>query len=133
MSTGKPRVVKDYDKLDVSIQEQIKLEYPFGFEENLVTFTNAEGKRVSALPFETADRYYLVRMTVAEAQAIIEDDDDYDEDGNLTDEAREEIEDRLDEDVAGDELPEDVDDSDDSDPIEEDVDDEDDDDDDDKG
>lgn len=132
MSTGKPRVVKDYDKLDVSIQEQIKLEYPFGFEENLVTFTNAEGKRVSALPFETADRYYLVRMTVAEAQAIIEDDDDYDEEGNLTDEAREEIEDRLDEDVAGDELPEDVDDSDDSDPIE-DADEEDDDDDDDKG
>ena len=98
MSTGKPRVVKDYDKLDVSIQEQIKLEYPYGFEDNLVTFTNAEGKRVSALPFETTDKYYLVRMTVAEAQAIIEEDDDYDEEGNLTDEAREDIEDRLDDD-----------------------------------
>lgn len=96
MSTGKPRVVKDYDKLDVSIQEQIKLEYPYGFEDNLVTFTNAEGKRVSALPFETTEKYYLVRMTVEEAQAIIEDDDDYDEDGNLTDEAREDIEDRMD-------------------------------------
>lgn len=104
MSTGKPRVVKDYDKLDVSIQEQIKLEYPYGFEDNLVTFTNAEGKRVSALPFETADKYYLVRMTVEEAQAIIEDDDDYDEDGNLTDEAREEIEDRLDEEDEVDEV-----------------------------
>lgn len=97
MSTSKPRIVKDYDKLDSLVQEQIKLEYPHGFEENLVKFTNAEGNRVSALPFETDDRYYLVRMTIEEAQAIIEDDDDYDEDGNLTDEAREEIEERLDE------------------------------------
>lgn len=96
MSTSKPRIVKDYDKLDTIVKEQIKLEYPYGFEDNLVKFTNAEGKRVSALPFETEDKYYLVRMTIEEAQAIIEDDDDYDEDGNLTDEAREGIEERLD-------------------------------------
>lgn len=97
MSTSKPRIVKDYDKLDSLVQEQIKLEYPYGFEDHLVKFTNAEGKRVSALPFETEEKYYLVRMTVEEAQAIIEDDDDYDEDGNLTDEAREDIEERIDE------------------------------------
>ncbi|MBI1288955.1 MAG: hypothetical protein GC178_15415 [Flavobacteriales bacterium] len=96
MSNGKPRIVKDYDKLDDGVKEMIKLHYPFGFEDNLVSFTNAEGKKVSALPFETDDRYYLVRMTVAEAQSIIEDDDDYDEDGNLTDEAREEYEDKYD-------------------------------------
>lgn len=96
MSNGKPRIVKDYDKLDDSVKEMIKLHYPFGFEDNLVSFTNAEGKKVSALPFETDDRYYLVRMTVAEAQSIIEDDDDYDEDGNLTDEAREEYEEKYD-------------------------------------
>jgi hypothetical protein len=51
---------------------------------------------VSALPFETDEKYYLVRMTMAEAQAIIEDDDDYDDEGNLTDEAKEDIEDRQD-------------------------------------
>lgn len=96
MSSSKPRVVKDYDSLDTNIQEQIKLEYPYGFEDNLVSFTNAAGQRVSALPFETDEKYYLVRMTMAEAQAIIEDDDDYDDEGNLTDEAKEEIEDRQD-------------------------------------
>lgn len=101
MSNGKPRIVKDYDKLDDAVKEMIKLHYPFGFEDNLVSFTNAEGKKVSALPFETDDRYYLVRMTVAEAQSIIEDDDDYDEDGNLTDEAREEYEDKYDDEVEG--------------------------------
>lgn len=94
--TTKPRVVKDYDKLDDSVKEMIKLNYPFGFEDNLVTFVNAEGRKVSALPFETEDKYFLVRMTVEEAMSIIEDDDDYDEDGNLTDEAREEYEEKYD-------------------------------------
>lgn len=114
MSNGKPRIVKDYDKLDDSVKEMIKLHYPFGFEDNLVSFTNAEGKKVSALPFETDDRYYLVRMTVAEAQSIIEDDDDYDEDGNLTDEAREEYEEKYD-DVAEVEGTEEVEDTEDED------------------
>lgn len=88
--SSKPRVIKDFDKLDVAIQEQIKLEYPEGFEDNLIYFTNKEGKRVSALPFETEEKYYLVRMTIEEAQQIIEDDDDYDEDGNLREEIKEE-------------------------------------------
>ena len=79
----KPRIVKDYDKLDVVIQEQIKLTYPLGFHESLITFKNAEGRFVSALPFETEDRYYLVRMTRAEAMDIVEDDDDYNDDGEL--------------------------------------------------
>ncbi len=94
--SSKPRVVKDYDKLDDNVKEMIKLNYPFGFEDNLVTFVNAEGNKVSALPFETDDRYYLVRMTVRQAQSIIEDDEDYDEEGNLTDEAREEYADKYD-------------------------------------
>jgi hypothetical protein len=125
MSTGKPRVVKDYDKLDKQIQEQIKLEYPYGFEDNLIKFTNAEGKRVSALPFEAEDKYYLVRMTIEEAQAIIEDDDDYDDEGNLTDEAREGIEDRMDDVEIEGEAEEEVEESDDADSDEDDGDDED--------
>ena len=92
MNPNKPRVIKDYDKLDPEIQEKIKLEYPSGYSENLIYFTNKEGKRVSALPFETDDKYYLVRMTVYEAEKIIEDDDDYDSTGSLKDSAKEEYE-----------------------------------------
>lgn len=95
----KPRIVKDYDKLDTAVQEMIKLNYPFGFEDHIITFNNAEGKRVSALPFETEDKYYLIRMTVEQAVEIIEEDDDYDDEGNLTDDAKEEYEDRIDEDL----------------------------------
>lgn len=90
----KKRVIKDYEKLTEEIREQIKLTYPSGYSQNLIKFTNKDGKRVSALPFETDDTYYLVRMTVHEAEAIIEDDDDYDDDGMLRDESREEYEDK---------------------------------------
>ncbi len=89
MNPNKPRVIKDYDKLDPEIQERIKLEYPSGYSENLIYFTNKDGKRVSALPFETDDKYYLVRMTVYEAERIVEDDDDFDSTGSLKDSAKE--------------------------------------------
>ena len=81
----KKRIVKDYDALPEEIVARIKAEYPYGFEDNLVKFTNKDGNLVSALPFETEEIYYLIRMTVSEARQIIEDDDDYDDDGNLRD------------------------------------------------
>ena len=104
---SKPRVVKDYDKLDEAIQEQIKLNYPYGFDRHLITFKNAEGKFVSALPFETDDRYYLVRMTKETAREIIEQDEDYDDDGILKDEVKEEYEEKYD-DLGGDDDFEDI-------------------------
>ena len=96
MLMSKPRVIKDFEKLDESIQEQIKLQYPYGFEKNLLTFKNMEGKLTSALPFETDDRYYLIRMTRAEAQDIIEGDDDYNESGNLKKDVKESYNDKYD-------------------------------------
>ena len=92
--SSKPRVVKDYEKLDSDIQEQIKLMYPYGFAKHLIQYKNADGKFVSALPFETDDRYYLVRMTLIEARQIIEDDDDYDESGELKESVKEEYEEK---------------------------------------
>ena len=92
--TTKPRVIKSYEKLDEAVLEQIKLAYPAGFAKHLIRFTDANGRLTSALPFETDDRYYLVRMTKAEAADIIADDDDYDDEGNLLDDVRDEYEDK---------------------------------------
>ena len=94
MTNSKPRIIKDYEKLDESIKEQIKLVYPNGFSQRLISFTNKDGLLVSALPFETDDKYYLVRMTSQEAIDIISEDDDYDDDGTLKDESREAYEDK---------------------------------------
>ena len=43
MNNNKPRLVKDYDKLNEAVQEQIKLVYPHGFTKYLITFINKEG------------------------------------------------------------------------------------------
>ncbi|MDX1684748.1 MAG: hypothetical protein R3275_05880 [Saprospiraceae bacterium] len=100
MSTpSKPRVIKDFEKLDGDIQERIKLEYPRGFHRHLINFSMADGRKVSALPFETEDHYYMVRMSVTEAKQIIEKDDDYDDDGILRDDIQSEYEEKYDDEI----------------------------------
>lgn len=59
------------------------MKYPTGYANYLVFYTDKEGKKVSALPFETEDVYYLIRMTVQEAKRLIKEDVDYDEEGVL--------------------------------------------------
>ena len=94
MNTNKPKVIQDFEKLSKEIQEQIKLTYPNGFSQHLIQFTNKEGRFVSALPFETDDKYYLVRMTLDEARENIYSDDDYDDDGILKNDVKEEFVDK---------------------------------------
>lgn len=94
MKANKPRVVKSYENLSEELQEQIKLAYPEGFAQNLIKYKNAAGESVSALIFETDERVYLVKMTITQAHAIIEDDDDYNAAGQLKQAAQEEYEDK---------------------------------------
>jgi len=93
MGTNKLRVIQDFEKVSTEIQEQIKLVYPNGFSQHLIEFTNKEGKIVFALPFETDEKIYMIRMSVKEAIQMIKDDDDYDSDGILKDEIKEKYED----------------------------------------
>lgn len=93
-TTSKPRVVTDYEKLSDTIKEQIKLAYPEGYVGHLITFQNREGQSIKGLRFETDEKIYLIRMTIVQAEAIIEDDEDYDEQGNLIDEVKEEYEEK---------------------------------------
>lgn len=95
MAINKPRVIKDYNKLDKDLQQQIKLLYADGFADHLIHFFDKDGIKVTVLPFETEDRYYMLRMTENEAVAIVEDDDDFDEDGFLKSEVKQEYEDKF--------------------------------------
>ncbi len=85
----KPKVIKDFEKLDNAIQEQIKLTYPNGFSDSLISYFDKDGKERYALPFETEDKYYMIRMSFNEAVRIISDDEDYDSDGNLKEDIQE--------------------------------------------
>lgn len=92
MEPNKSRVVIDYEKLSDELIEQIKLVYPTGFSQHLTSFTNSKGERTSALRFETFEKIYLIRMTNEMAEQIIEDDSDYDDEGNLKERIREQYE-----------------------------------------
>ncbi|HKL31647.1 MAG TPA: hypothetical protein VJ919_03890 [Tangfeifania sp.] len=94
MAPNKPRVIKDYNKLDKDLQEQIKFVYADGFADNLIHFFDKNGIKVTALPFETEDKYYMLRMTENEAVQIVDEDDDFDDDGFLKDDVKQDYEDK---------------------------------------
>ncbi len=83
LTLAKKRVIKDYEALPEDIIRLVKLRYPTGFAAFLVQYTNKEGKLVSALPFETEEMYYLIRMTMQEAKRLVKEDEDYDDEGVL--------------------------------------------------
>ncbi len=70
---SKPRSLTRFDKLDDWVKQQIKTRYPYGFDKYLVSFKDAGGKFVLALPFETESIYYLIKMTRSEAIRIFMD------------------------------------------------------------
>ena len=80
---AKKRVVKDYDALSEDIVRLVKMKYPTGYADHLVSYSDKEGKKVSALPFETDDTHYLIRMTILEAKRLVKEDEDFDEEGVL--------------------------------------------------
>ena len=77
---SKKRIIKDFDQMPQDILVQLKSRFPHGYQEHLLRFNNANGELVSALPFETDDIFYLVRMDVSGGFHIIEEDldDDFD-------------------------------------------------------
>lgn len=76
---SKPKIVKDFDKLSKELQAQIKAEYPNGFSHKLISYTTPKGEKVMALPFDSDEFSYLVRVTVLDTRNIVRDDDDLDD------------------------------------------------------
>jgi hypothetical protein len=76
---GKKRIIKKYEQLGPDVLKLIKQTYPDGFEDNLITFQTPTGELALALPLETEDTSYLVKMP---NNSLPEDDDDYDAGGN---------------------------------------------------
>jgi DNA-directed RNA polymerase subunit delta len=74
---GKKKIIKNYEQLPEDIIEQVKEKYPDGFEDNLITFENSRGEIELALPFETEDTYYLIKMPKSNT-AEEEEEEDYD-------------------------------------------------------
>jgi hypothetical protein len=58
----KNRVIKDFRNLPKEIREKIREKYPSGYINDLITFTDKNKHIISALPYETEDTSYLIKM-----------------------------------------------------------------------
>ena len=59
---SKARAVRDFDKLDPDIRQAVRKAYPKGFIGHTQMVPGSSGKMVSAVPFETEEKHYLVRL-----------------------------------------------------------------------
>ena len=62
-STNKKRIIVDYKNVSEEILELIQQLYPRGYSNNVIQFKNAKNELISAIPVETADTYYLVKIS----------------------------------------------------------------------
>ncbi len=62
MNKMKKKVIKDYKSLPENLREQIRILYPHGYSNDMITFINKDKQLVSALPFETEEISYLIKM-----------------------------------------------------------------------
>lgn len=59
---GKKRIIKSYEQLSEELVNKLKEKYPDGYEDRTITFTNPRGEIEVAIPFETEDIYYLIKL-----------------------------------------------------------------------
>lgn len=72
---NKKRLVKGYENLSPELVKLMHASYPDGFEGAMISFFDRDGKRVSAIPFETDDIYYLIRMVEKKAKPVQGEDE----------------------------------------------------------
>ena len=76
-------VIKDYKSMTPDLMALLVEAYPDGFEYDTEYFTNAKGERVEAVPLETEDTKYLIKVSttlVQNFEAFESEEDDTDND-----------------------------------------------------
>lgn len=59
---GKQRIIKAYEQLSEILVKQLKERYPDGYDDHIITFTNSKGEIEVAIPFDTEEIYYLIKL-----------------------------------------------------------------------
>jgi hypothetical protein len=86
----KKRVIVDYKNITEDILTLLTEKYPYGYDDDVVFFKNAKGEKVGAVPLETQDTKYLIKVgarldEVVEAFLDDDSDDDVSDDGVVGD------------------------------------------------
>jgi len=73
----KKRLVTSFHNLTPEQQNEVKALYPLGFAEVMMRIDKPDGTFFYAVPFETEDTYYLVKIDVKIDDAAEDSDDGY--------------------------------------------------------
>jgi len=90
MKANKLRVIQDLEKLNPAIQKQLKLAYPSGYSRYLVELKTKDNQTVYAVPFETEDKIYMVRLNIQKSILQMEEDLDLGNEMNIADDTPDE-------------------------------------------
>jgi hypothetical protein len=86
----KKRVIKSYEKLDQAMKDLLEEAYPSGFTGNVIRLTNAQNETYFAVPLETEEANYLIKVPLesmkGKSSSDDEDDDDFEGGGDDVDE-----------------------------------------------
>lgn len=75
--SSKKRLVVSFNNLPLELQEQVKALYPLGYADSMMRIDKPNGDFFFAVPFETDEISYLVKIEV-KIDEIGDDDDDKD-------------------------------------------------------
>ena len=78
--SAKKRLVASFNNLPLELQEAVKAAYPTGFADFMMRIPKPNGEFFFAVPFETEEISYLVKIDVKIDDASNDDKDYYDDD-----------------------------------------------------
>jgi hypothetical protein len=80
--SAKKRLVTSFNNLPLELQEEVKAAYPLGYTDYMMRIDKPNGDFFFAVPFETEEISYLVKIDVKIDDAPADDDDKdyYDDD-----------------------------------------------------
>jgi hypothetical protein len=84
---AKKKIVISFKNLSPELQEEVKKQYPYGFSEKMMRIDLGPEKFFYAVPFETEEVSYMVKINVKIDTKVDEEDekDYYEEDQELAD------------------------------------------------
>lgn len=82
----KKRVIKSYEKLDQGMRDLLEEAYPNGFTGNVIRLTTAQNETYFAVPLETEEANYLIKVPIEAMKGKPEEEeDDFDNSSDDTD------------------------------------------------
>ena len=73
----KKRIIKSYEKLDPELQERLKELYPYGYSNKLIRLNNSKNETFFAVPLETEDTTYMVKVQVEKIKKFDDSEDEF--------------------------------------------------------